>query len=137
MGHGRTRSRLILGRCASSFSPTATTPTIRRSARLFGLTSGGATPIPATPGSSKPNAATAPGSAASSNADGATAAAPHSARTFVVRAVAGSAGPLDRRGAPQAPPPAPRGEEPLTQWPALGSHERLRRRSDPRRPALL
>src|SRR4051794_41180870 len=90
MGHGRTRSRLILGRCASSFSPTATTPTIRRSARLFGLTSGGATPIPATPGSSKPNAATAPGSAASSNADGATAAAPHSARTFVVRALAGA-----------------------------------------------
>src|SRR4051794_10682796 len=88
MRHGRTRSRPISARCASSSWPTATTPTTRRSARLFGPTSVGATPTPATRGSSKPNAATAPGSAASNNADGATHAMPHSARTFVVRALA-------------------------------------------------
>jgi hypothetical protein len=86
---GRTRSRRTSGRCASSCSPTATTPTTPPSAARSAPTCAGATPTPETPSSSKPNDDTEPASAANNNADGATPnAAPHNARTFVVRALA-------------------------------------------------
>jgi len=87
---GRTRSRRTSGRCANSPWPTATTPTTSPWLERSVLTCAGATTTPETPTSSKPNAATEPASAANNNADGATpTAAPHSARTFVVRALAG------------------------------------------------
>ena len=86
---GPTRSRPTSGRCASSSSPTATTPTTLPSPERSPATSAGATPTPASPGSWKPNADSAPESGANNNAPGDTRAGQrHSARTFVVRALA-------------------------------------------------
>src|SRR5215207_4267 len=55
MRHGPTRSKRTSGRCVSSSSPTATTPTTQRSLERSAATCAGATLIPETPNSSTPS----------------------------------------------------------------------------------